>query len=222
MDAQTFTNEQFRIQFRHKFSWHRSAKCGMVIKKGTPNSQKITCGCIFSCPYCASRIFSARKDELDQVLSWARSEGYSMYHITYTLPHTKYDKLDRTLGDLKNLRSKMFSGRWSQYFKNNHDLVGSVRVLDVSYSLSNGWSPKIHEIITFKTPFETKGREVSCSEAPHEALKDVLWSTYKKRANTIGLSKPLHQEHHLVVTEADGNGSFYFNKWRFRKFRQSS
>ena len=46
----------------------------------------MSCGSVWTCPHCASRICNKRKAELDKVLSWAREQGHSMYHVTYTLP----------------------------------------------------------------------------------------------------------------------------------------
>ena len=218
----------FIYNFRKNYGKnYRTSKCGMSIKKDGAVFSKasqsgnsvlhggniMSCGSIWTCPHCASRICSARKDELDSVLSWARSEGYSMYHVTYTLPHTKYDKLDRTLGDLKFLRSKIFSGRWAKDFKNDHNFVGSVRVLEITNSLTNGWHPHFHEIIIFKNDFQIERKEVSTSSKPHDILKDVLWSRYIKYASRMGLQRNPSFKHGLKVTEANQNGAFYFTKW---------
>lgn len=206
---------------------HRTSKCGMSINKQGAVTSKVSqsgksvlhggnimsCGSVWTCPHCASRICSARKLELDQVLSWAREEGHSMYHVTYTLSHTKYDRLARTLEDLKRVRAKLFSGRWTTDFKNNHNYIGSVRVLEVTYSELNGWHPHFHEIIIFKNDFQLEGKEESKFSKPVDLLKDILFERYKNQADKIGISRLPTKKYGIKVTEANENGAFYFTKW---------
>lgn len=208
---------------------HRTSKCGMSINKEGSVTSKISptgksvlhggnimsCGSVWTCPHCASRICNKRKAELDKVLSWAREQGHSMYHVTYTLPHTKYDRLALTLNHLQQVRAKLFSGRWSNQFKNKHGFVGSVRVLETTYSitLDNGWHPHFHEIIIFRKPFELQGNEVSSSDKPTDILKDVLFKRYKRISDKMGLARLPSYEHGMKVTEANENGAFYFTKW---------
>ena len=218
----------FLYNFRANFgNSHRTSKCGSSINKSGSVSSKVSqsgksvlhggsimsCGSVWTCPHCAARICSTRRTELDKVLSWSRDQGHSMYHVTYTLPHTKRDRLALTLNHLQVIRSKLFAGRWAKDFKNDHGFVGSVRVLEVTYSEKNGWHPHYHEIIIFKKPFELKRTETSSSENPTDILKDVLFERYKRQADRIGMSRLPSREHGMKVTEANENGAFYFTKW---------
>ncbi|AXH76257.1 MAG: replicase [Inoviridae sp.] len=104
-----------------------------------------TCGSVWSCPLCAAKIQSRRREELAQLVEWAYSKGYQVSMVTFTFPHTKFDNLNTlTLRQADSFR-RLRSGRAWQDFRSNYGLVGFVRSLEVTYG-KNGWHPHTHEL----------------------------------------------------------------------------
>ena len=108
----------------------------------------LTCASVWTCPVCSSRIAEKRREELARVIKRHIEAGGSCYMVTYTIAHSRYDDLAKLLKKFRKARSNMTgSRRWCKKIKPEFGIIGSVSVLEVTYSKENGWHPHIHEII---------------------------------------------------------------------------
>src|SRR5436190_1137866 len=108
----------------------------------------LVCASVWVCPVCSSRIAEKRRDELARLIKKHIKAGGSCYMVTYTIAHSRYDDLLQLLKKFRKARSKMTgSYRWCKKLKPMFGIVGSVSVLEVTWSYENGWHPHVHEII---------------------------------------------------------------------------
>jgi hypothetical protein len=107
----------------------------------------LTCASVWVCPVCSSRIAEKRRDELARLIKKHIKAGGSCYMVTYTIAHSRYDDLRELLRLFLAGRSDMKGSRLGRKIKATFGLVGSVSVLEVTWSKENGWHPHVHEII---------------------------------------------------------------------------
>ena len=105
------------------------------------------CKSAWMCPCCASNITEARRKEMMIALKKAKSLGYKMVMVTYTFSHHRGDVLKSMMTKLSKAFGRYKSGRQSQVLKVRHGVVGTIKALEVTHSLMNGWHPHIHELV---------------------------------------------------------------------------
>lgn len=168
-----------------------------------------TCGKLWTCPTCATRITEQRKSELDGAIKgWA---GCTL-NVTRTIRHTKWDDLGSLVNKLRDAH-RWFSShrvckRWRERLgATNKQLGGTVRALEVTHAHPgkwdhNGWHPHEHELwLCSRTDIgedevEQAGRELS-----------ELWVEACQR---IGLPAPSVERGYVMEL---GKAADYVAKW---------
>lgn len=141
------------LEFPHNY--HRVAKCKWVrhmpdvrVKLDDDSafySGLVACGSVWVCPVCASKVQQARRDEIAQLIEWAKNNGKQAVMVTLTHPHKATDSLDEQLKNQADALKRFRSGNVWQLFKKRIGFVGMVRTLEVTYG-RNGWHPHTHEL----------------------------------------------------------------------------
>lgn len=109
----------------------------------------LTCGRVWFCPVCSSKITEARAQELQFFCTHWNEQGGAMALITLTLQHDKNDSLQKTLDILKKAKQKFKTGAPWLRIKENSLYAGSVGTTEVTHG-RNGWHPHIHELWFFE------------------------------------------------------------------------
>jgi len=105
-----------------------------------------TCGSVWQCMPCSSKITERRRVELREALD---RSGYEFALVTYTLQHSVSDLLVSLLDDLRGSYTWM-KNTWSwKTFKADSGLVGSVTALEVTHGV-NGWHPHLHDLQVYQ------------------------------------------------------------------------
>lgn len=132
-----------------------------------------TCASVWLCPICSAKISERRREELNDVLAGARSQGLSVFMVTLTARHTRRSKLATFLDALKaaKKRFQQLSG-WRRF-----GAVGSVTATEVTFG-ENGPHPHFHWLILSDKP------QVQ-AQADLEALRDD-WSAALATAGLTG------------------------------------
>ena len=112
-----------------------------------------TCGSVWACPICASRIQERRRVELEKLVAWAELQGLMIVLVTFTFPHRAF----QTLLDLLTMQASAYkllrqTRGYREYMK-KLGFVGLVRSLEVTHGL-NGWHPHTHELWLVKKPID--------------------------------------------------------------------
>jgi len=104
-----------------------------------------TCGSVWVCPCCGARISETRRDEMNQLLAWARARGYRVMMLTLTARHGRDDDLAKLLDGMKDAK-----GRWARhrsYRQIKDHMIGSVTATEVTGGGQHGWHPHFHLIL---------------------------------------------------------------------------
>lgn len=106
-----------------------------------------TCGSVWHCPICAAKISERRRDELATLVRKHIEAGGSVWMTTYTIKHKRFDDLADLLKRFLEARRKMRQGRRGLALRHDFQIVGTVSVLEVTWSKENGWHPHVHELV---------------------------------------------------------------------------
>lgn len=101
----------------------------------------VTCGSVWACPVCASRIQERRRLEIEQAISWADSEGLTCVLVTLTFPHRAWHRLADLIAQQRQAFTLLRKTRAYRSIKP----VALIRSLEVTHG-SNGWHPHTHEL----------------------------------------------------------------------------
>jgi len=133
-----------------------------------------TCGSVWVCPLCASKIQERRRQEVEQAIAWAKGIDRDGYVVSLTFPH----RVDQPLRELLKLQREalahMRGSRAYMALMKRCQLAGRIRSLEVTHG-QNGWHPHTHELL-FLDP------EVSA-----EWLRSQLAPLWLKACRKVGL-----------------------------------
>lgn len=102
----------------------------------------VSCSSVWCCPCCSPRISARRKDELDILMSGARSEGLAVVMLTLTARHNRRMALAPFLDALKVAKQRLQQRReWRAL-----PFVGSVTATEVTHG-DNGFHPHFHILL---------------------------------------------------------------------------
>lgn len=153
------------------------------------------CGSVWVCPVCSRKISEERKEELNELLGWARSEGLVPIMLTLTFSHSRQDNLKRILKAMKSALKRFRQSRLWRSLEREGDVVAT----EVKHGQKNGWHPHEHLLILLRAANEEKAL------ASLETLRGE-WSRCLKHE---GLKC---NEHGFDVQNAASAGD-YISKW---------
>lgn len=104
-----------------------------------------TCGSVWACPCCGARISETRRDEMNQLLAWARAQGYRVMMLTLTARHGRDDDLADLLERMKDAKQRW--ARHRSYRQIKARMIGSVTATEVTGGGAHGWHPHFHMIV---------------------------------------------------------------------------
>lgn len=162
----------YRVRVKEFVEVHRSQKFERAHYGGLS-----TCASVWSCPVCAAKITERRRVELQQAVDGAIARGMSVFMVTWTLQHTKEDKLNDVRDVMTKALRGLKAGRWYQSFIDDFGIVGNVTGSEVTYGTQNGWHYHRHSIF-FSTARVT---DIECGE-----IQARLSSQYRGKLEKMG------------------------------------
>lgn len=112
------------------------------------------CSSVWTCPVCASKISERRRKELQQAFNLHKEDGGSIAMLTLTFRHKRTDSLDKILEKFSEAMKRFFAGRAFNDIRKQIDLVGKIRVLEVTWSENNGFHPHAHIAIFYNSKID--------------------------------------------------------------------
>ncbi len=161
-----------------------------------------TCGSVWACPVCRTKIMSGRADELRQIGEGFREDGGRTSMITLTVPHYRGQALSTILGTHKTKKglagafARMRAHRQWRELKDVIGYVADTRAIEVTHG-RNGYHAHVHMLIYYNSA-------VDITELENRVYR--LWASVCESA---GLERP-STSHGVRVTEGDGE---YLAKW---------
>lgn len=179
------SSRAYRYQLRNvarKYTDARVKTCGIPLNYGVAVQSLAdgscgfggieTCSSPWLCPVCSAKISMGRRQELLQLVDWAKQNQYCVSFLTLTQQHNKGQKLD----DLWKMLSKawnLLSGRNTfNRFKKDIGFVGYVRANEVTHGAS-GWHVHSHYLLVTKVNPVTADNQRFMSLQWRDALQSV-------------------------------------------------
>lgn len=136
----------------------------------------LVCGSVWHCPICAAKISERRKSELKQAFDLHKANGGKIGHLILTFSHSRNDSLSDNLDKFLKAMTKFRSGKRYDKISKQLEMIGSIRVFEVTYSDNNGFHPHAHLAILYNKKCSLKRIETEMTE---------LWL---KACNKFGLT----------------------------------
>lgn len=158
----------------------------------------MVCGSVWVCPVCSARISEQRRQELEKAIARCVEMGGSVYLVTYTVAHDRYDDLAKLLRAFLAARRKSKQGWAAQEMRKRYNILGTISAQEVTWSKLNGWHPHCHELVFF------------ASEIDMDDYTKFASSQWQKAAEHMGLRM---NEHGFDITRTNGAAADYVAKY---------
>jgi len=105
-----------------------------------------TCGSVWACPVCSSKISEKRKTEVVTASNLHKEVGGGLYMVTMTWAHSRHDDLQQMVNSSREALRKLRIR--TAYLTNLKTIgyVGMIRSFEVTHGDVNGWHPHFHEL----------------------------------------------------------------------------
>lgn len=157
-----------------------------------------TCGSVWACPICASKVSEHRRGELVALVAAHKAAGGTVLLVTRTFPHSARQPLAGMLAKLAQAENKFKQGKPWERLKARFGVVGSVRAVEATFG-ANGWHPHIHELVFLAGPVD------------EAAFAAALFARWVSAATRAGFAAP-SVEHGLDVRDGS-QAAAYASKW---------
>lgn len=147
------------------------------------------CGRVWTCPVCASKISEKRRKELQLAFQQHKRENGKIAMMTLTFSHKRTDKLANILDTFSKATNKFMSGRAYNEIREEMDIIGRIRVMEVTWSNENGFHPHVHIALLYN------------NEVDLDNLKDRLYKLWKAACNKFKLK--VNKEYGLDLQGAE-------------------
>lgn len=106
-----------------------------------------TCGSVWGCPCCASKIYAGRALEVQQCLRlWQHEPKHYGAMLTLTVAHEYGDALKRIRKGLSHAWRLMWQGKAAKELRDRLGIAHYVRAVEVTHG-QNGWHPHLHVLL---------------------------------------------------------------------------
>lgn len=110
-----------------------------------------SCGSVWLCTTCSSRIAAERAQELQRVIAHYVSRGGYVVLVTLTMRHYAGHSLADCMAAFTRAWQRVTSGRACQDERELTDFAGYCRALEVTESPDNGWHVHPHVVLVFNS-----------------------------------------------------------------------
>lgn len=135
----------------------------------------MVCGSVWVCPVCAAKISERRRKELQSAFKKHVAAGGHVALLTLTFSHKRKDRLKKTLKSFSEATGKFMSGRAYQNIRNDMNLIGRIKVTEVTYG-ENGFHPHAHIALFYENDIDL------------EDIKNRMYELWSKACAKFGLS----------------------------------
>ena len=164
-----------------------------------------TCGSVWTCPVCSSKIAERRRVEIQGAIATHRAQGGEVQLLTLTVPHTRYDVLEDVLSKQGKALQCFLRDRKVKAVFAEMGYIGQIRAYEVTNGrkgTNNGWHPHFH----FLQFVGVKADEVTLMDWKTRLY--LRWDVYCQKA---GLGSPSFK--HGIDLRDGSFASQYVSKW---------
>lgn len=178
---------------------HRRIAGAVTIRKGPGGahySGVMSCGLVWLCPVCASKIAARRNGEVTRALTRHLGEsGGGVAFLTLTVPHDKGDSLTHSFATVNGGWRKIVAGRAWKALRETLGIVGFIRTSECTHG-GNGWHPHMHVLVFTERPLS----DVELERLRLHAFS--VWAAYVQREGfrtPLAMRCPIERVENTVV-----------------------
>lgn len=189
----------------------RVTKCGRVmsagqvavrVREGVAGLAGLcTCGSVWACPVCNSKVMARRAVEIGAIVGGAQALGLSVGMVTLTMRHFAGQRLADLWDGVAAAWRSVVSGKAFDIDKRASGYFGVLRCIEVTYG-RNGWHVHVHALVLLRHP------------GLFERLGFGMWQRWSSTLRRHGFADPLlaGQDWHLIEGPADLDLAAYLSK----------
>ena len=157
-----------------------------------------TCGSVWACPVCSSKISEKRKTEVVTASNLHKEAGGGLYMVTLTWAHQRHDDLQQMVNSSREALRRLRMHR--SYVQNSKAInyIGMIRAFEVTYGDSNGWHPHFHELWFVNNKLTDKQLR---------AWNKTLFEQWRKQCVKAKLGEP-NREVGITIIEAESAAEY--------------
>lgn len=162
----------------------------------------MSCGSVWHCPVCASKVSERRRTELQGALMSAAALGWKVHFVTLTVPHGIGDDLSKMKELQQKALQRMNSGKnrlKNLFERQGVDCHGFIRAYEITHGKANGFHPHFH-ILLFTSQNIT-----------HDQVRQIYGSAWQRHCVNVGLPSP--SEKHGCTVQGGTKAAKYVTKW---------
>ena len=160
----------------------------------------MTCGSVWVCPVCATKITEKRRHELAQAMATVKADGGSALLLTLTVPHYGHHRIENTLDGLLDAYRRFTNRKPFKRSAATLGAIGRVKTTEATYG-PNGWHPHIHVLVFTDAPV---------THGVLRLVKSDLLEQWQSACVSAGLPKP--NKHGLSLDDGT-RAAEYVTKW---------
>lgn len=161
-----------------------------------------TCGSIWRCAVCASKIAHRRTGEVTELCNSHMEAGGGLYMATLTLRHSHFDHAAGLRSQVTRAWEKAQQGGAWVRLKADLGIIGTVRALEVTHG-SNGWHPHLH-VLFFSG--------AKLSDDALASFTERLWGRWASAVERVG-GTCQRGAFHMREASTGQAGAQYVAKW---------
>jgi hypothetical protein len=174
---------------------NESGEVGVRLSEGHAGfAGLVTCGSVWVCPVCSSKIMARRALEIGSAVAAAQAGGLHVVFLTLTMRHRQGQRLGMLWDALAHGWERVTSGRRWVADRERWGVIGYCRAVETTIG-TNGWHVHVHALLFLDV------------ERPNvDALCDSMWERWSAGLTARGLAVPLRHasEAHLVTGDLSG------------------
>ncbi|MBF0169330.1 MAG: protein rep [Alphaproteobacteria bacterium] len=181
-----------------------SAAVGVHIAEGRAFFQGVeTCGSVWHCPVCASKIAEKRRVEVGQAIDRHFVDDGMAIMVTFTIPHHAYQRPEDLKKAVSEANRKLTMGAPWMRAKQAVGYIGHIRALEVTHG-QNGWHPHLHVLY-----FVKGGR----SQEQLENFRLFLFERWARIIDGLGFGTCSIGAFGFEIVERPDEAGMYVTKW---------
>lgn len=180
-----------------------SDKAGIKLVGGSATySGLATCGSVWCCPVCSSKIMASRSHDVKSAIDAWGSKGKSFIFQTLTMKHHKGQSLDELWNGLSYAWQRLNSGGSAKKEATRYSQSGFIRVVELTHG-KNGWHIHIHILRFLDTP---------PSQNDVEAWAEAQFQRWSNALTKKGLATPMRNAQDFKLTRNAEDLAKYLTK----------
>ena len=160
-----------------------------------------TCGSVWACPVCASKVLARRSIEIAEMVEAQEASGGRLAMLTLTMRHKRGDSLTELWDNLAYAWHAVTGTKTWRNEKDRNGLLGWTKVVEVTQG-RNGWHAHLHVLLYL---------EESPSNQALDAWQGAIFARWSRALQRRGERAPLlnSQDLHLIHGKAEPLAGYF-------------